>query len=79
MNKKQKIGFIIVGILVIGAIAISFFIGRMSNEMSTVVTKEDFFVDIDGDGLEDYVVKAQFVLNKSGASESVMIEGAENP
>jgi hypothetical protein len=79
MNKKQKIGLIIIGILAIGAIVISFFIGRMSNEMSTVITKEDFFVDIDGDGLEDYVLKAQFVLNKSGISENVMTEDIENP
>jgi hypothetical protein len=79
MNKKQKIGLIIIGILAIGAIVISFFIGRMSNEMSAVITKEDFFVDIDGDGLEDYVLKAQFVLNKSGISENVMTEDIENP
>lgn len=79
MSKKQKIGLIIIGILAISAICVSFIMGRMSNEMSTIVTKKDFFVDIDGDGLEDYIVKAQFVLNKSGESESVMVESAENP
>lgn len=61
MTKRTRAFIVIAGLLAL--IGVSMFIGTLLTKNQKINRIENRFIDVNGDGLVDYIIKAEVIIN----------------